>query len=66
MLKVNIYTSTINGRVKKPYLISVDGFEHTAIAQLKVSEEEFWARLGKALGMKFMDAPVNEGTNPTK
>jgi hypothetical protein len=51
--KCNLGVSYLGTVRKKPYLYVIEGTEVIPIAQLKVSEGEFWKRLGKALNIIF-------------
>jgi len=54
-MKIEAFTFTKHGN-KNPWLVATDkrGEGHI-IATLKVPPEEFWQRLGDALGITFID-----------
>ena len=56
MTQGKIYTTTLVGRWKKPHLIYDEGINQTDIATLNVTPDEFYEKLGKALGIKFVDS----------
>ena len=55
MDKPIIYITTLAGHWKRPHLIYDTGLETTDIAILRVEPDEFYDKLGKALGIKFVD-----------
>lgn len=58
-----IYTFTKPGN-KKPWLVYEDDARHDeVIATLRVSREEFFEKLGKALDIKFVEEASNETDN---
>ena len=49
-----IFTLTPRGNKKAWLVIEDDNGQGEPVALLKVTKEEFWKRLGEALGIKFV------------
>jgi len=56
MDKPKMYHTTLAGHWKRPHLIYEENFKSTQLAILLVSPDEFYEKLGKALGIKFVEA----------
>ena len=54
--KPKIYTTTMGGYWKQPHLMFEENNKDTQIAILLVEPDEFYDKIGKALGIKFVEA----------
>jgi len=60
MDKPKMYHTTLVGHWKRPHLLYEENCETTQLAILLVEPDEFYNKLGKALGIRFVEGVTDD------